>query len=712
MRRVLNMHSMDSLAEEEEYVNNATRHDDDEGEGDDDEEEMPPEARMWRSVVDPSSGKPYYYHSATRESQWEKPLVLCSARERAEVLRRGEQERYFFAEMECNIRRKIQQGLLFDDPSRVGASLPSTDDRSAMYAARSQVRRTGDPGSNAEGQSNLRSPNRLWRTISTLDVSLLFVGNNSCALFPIVAGLSKLYISSPSPARMRHQSRKAYIFPPSFIVFSPPYKTPLPLRITVTVTIRRTRAEHRVAAELCASSPFARRKRSSAIATRKAGDFEASLHSPNSNGGSSDSCGGDGSSPPSLAPLAPAWTASCPAVPRRLADGETPSPWSGTSHTIAAAGATGPGAGKLSAAGELAGEGVRFRERGFGDVGMVETAGVHGSGRTGARPLHHLPPHLVRRNSTSTVHIADNDTMSDPDLDATIRCVCAVLRAHMIEAVAKGQEGDHQRGEELGLQGHGMRGGAAPDTQQQWVLERVTLFNDSPHNPSISDAGENGSSLEGARATSVPSLREITSYFRHLYHRARLKFDCIVVSLIYVERLMKETRGALRPLPCNWKSLVMSVLLLASKVWDDHSMWNRDFSELCPAFTLVRLNQLEVAMLELLRFNVKVLSSEYAKYYFHLRSMCVRGGLSVDHAPIPPFDMEGVRVLEDFSSKLEMVSGGQGHHPEEVMPSHGVNDARLLQKVAMSGYAFAGKYAPHVRGSLEHAHGARGGGNG
>ena len=439
----------------------------------------------------------------------------------------------------------------------------------------------------------------------------------------------------------------------------------------MTVTIRRTRAEHRVAAELCASSPFARRKRSSAIATRKAGDFEASLHSPNSNGGSSDSCGGDGSSPPSLAPLAPAWTASCPAVPRRLADGETPSPWSGTSHTIAAAGATGPGAGKLSAAGELAGEGVRFRERGFGDVGMVETAGVHGSGRTGARPLHHLPPHLVRRNSTSTVHIADNDTMSDPDLDATIRCVCAVLRAHMIEAVAKGQEGDHQRGEELGLQGHGMRGGAAPDTQQQWVLERVTLFNDSPHNPSISDAGENGSSLEGARATSVPSLREITSYFRHLYHRARLKFDCIVVSLIYVERLMKvsvvsltsptgclemgatthtlgfdgeglsrkltvrcagayspsrayllspspvfpyrqcsllfvlppfhelesasrvqlvgdtfssalrpllwcglsrstentkETRGALRPLPCNWKSLVMSVLLLASKV--------------------------------------------------------------------------------------------------------------------------------------------------
>ena len=39
------------------------------------------------------------------------------------------------------------------------------------------------------------------------------------------------------------------------------------------------------------------------------------------------------------------------------------------------------------------------------------------------------------------------------------------------------------------------------------------------------------------------------------------------------------------------------------KVWDDHSMWNRDFSELCPSFTLARLNQLEVAVLEVLRVS-------------------------------------------------------------------------------------------------------------
>lgn len=54
---------------------------------------------------------------------------------------------------------------------------------------------------------------------------------------------------------------------------------------------------------------------------------------------------------------------------------------------------------------------------------------------------------------------------------------------------------------------------------------------------------------------------------------------------------------------CVLYVLHIFVFLLA-QVWDDHSMWNRDFSELCPSFTLVRLNQLELAVLEVLRVSV------------------------------------------------------------------------------------------------------------
>lgn len=51
---------------------------------------------------------------------------------------------------------------------------------------------------------------------------------------------------------------------------------------------------------------------------------------------------------------------------------------------------------------------------------------------------------------------------------------------------------------------------------------------------------------------------------------------------------------------------MMLSFFLLGQVWDDHSMWNRDFSELCPSFTLVRLNRLELAVLEVLRVSVAI----------------------------------------------------------------------------------------------------------
>jgi pyruvate/oxaloacetate carboxyltransferase len=66
--------------------------------------------------------------------------------------------------------------------------------------------------------------------------------------------------------------------------------------------------------------------------------------------------------------------------------------------------------------------------------------------------------------------------------------------------------------------------------------------------------------------TLTPSLSQITAFFRHIYHKSKLNVDCIILSLIYVERLLKDTQGQLRPTAKNWKSLLMASLILASKV--------------------------------------------------------------------------------------------------------------------------------------------------
>jgi hypothetical protein len=89
-------------------------------------------------------------------------------------------------------------------------------------------------------------------------------------------------------------------------------------------------------------------------------------------------------------------------------------------------------------------------------------------------------------------------------------------------------------------------------------------------------------------------------------------------------------------------------------------MWNSDFSH-CTRdsgvrFSLKRINELETAMLNCLKYNVKVLASEYAKYYFFLRSMLIRSGLGgKDLNALAPLDIEGARQMQLKSASAERV---------------------------------------------------------
>ena len=159
------------------------------------------------------------------------------------------------------------------------------------------------------------------------------------------------------------------------------------------------------------------------------------------------------------------------------------------------------------------------------------------------------------------------------------------------------------------------------------------------------------------REDEIPSLDEISQFYRFVFHKAQMETDCIIMSLIYVERILRATKGGVRPNTRNWKSLLFSCMVLSSKVWDDLSMWNNDFSQALPegeSFSLQRINQLELALLTCLKYDVKVPASEYAKYYFLMRSMMIRSGLAgQEMLSSSPLDLNRARQLEFLSSNYD-----------------------------------------------------------
>ena len=119
----------------------------------------------------------------------------------------------------------------------------------------------------------------------------------------------------------------------------------------------------------------------------------------------------------------------------------------------------------------------------------------------------------------------------------------------------------------------------------------------------------------------------MTEFFRMVFRRGEMHVECVVTALVFIERLLKARRGYLCLGADNWRPVVFSTMILASKVCDDESPLNADWCYVCSDFTIARINELETALLDAYDFNAVVTASEYANYYFNLRSMAARLGL-------------------------------------------------------------------------------------
>jgi len=273
------------------------------------------------------------------------------------------------------------------------------------------------------------------------------------------------------------------------------------------------------------------------------------------------------------------------------------------------------------------------------------------------------PKMCRRRNTCGTMYVSS--TMSAPDMDATIRCVCGVLRVyihyHTATPASDGAKRSQVKFDEYEIfNDHPSKRGNKSVCSTLTTNSRSS----SKSNRSVIITSETGIEAlcieESSPQSILPTLEDIVSFFRFVFYKAQMETDCIIMSLIYVERLMRETNGGVRPTHNNWRSIIFSCMVMASKVWDDLSMWNADFSQACPKgvkFTLPRINELELTVLGCLKYDVKVKASEYAKYYFFLRSMVIRSGLAgKDLTNVSPLDIEGARKLEVVSAEYKTMN--------------------------------------------------------
>ena len=209
----------------------------------------------------------------------------------------------------------------------------------------------------------------------------------------------------------------------------------------------------------------------------------------------------------------------------------------------------------------------------------------------------------LKYNSTSSMYI--DSTISKPCIDEMIFCVSIVIHDRI-------EEGERALADDPSI-AHVMP--SMFDTASKPLLKQLD--------------------------SSDPTEDTIFESIKAIYSIAEFSAECLVISLLYIERLRSLT--GLHLFLSNWQPVLLAAMVVAQKVWDDKSLLNVDFTLICSNYSLRDINQLEKAFLEMLQYNVSITTSLYASYYFELRTLCEREQRSFT---LKPLTEEQQRALE------------------------------------------------------------------
>lgn len=224
---------------------------------------------------------------------------------------------------------------------------------------------------------------------------------------------------------------------------------------------------------------------------------------------------------------------------------------------------------------------------------------------------------LLKSSSCSTIFV-DGSTISQPNLKQTIKCLSLAIYYHI-----KNRTSDNS----------------------------VDIFDETIHPLKMPSSTNLNSQdeliiLDQSNNTCLklnePDEKVIHSFVRTLFKSAQLTSEYAITSLVYLERLMTYAEMDLTPV--TWRRMFLGAILLSSKVWEDQAVWNVDYAQILEEISVDDINELERQFLELIQFNMNVPSSVYAKYYFHLRTLALKNGLSLGRTLLTVEDAKTLEV--------------------------------------------------------------------
>lgn len=176
-------------------------------------------------------------------------------------------------------------------------------------------------------------------------------------------------------------------------------------------------------------------------------------------------------------------------------------------------------------------------------------------------------PQQQKANSTSSIYI--QSTLVKPDTDEVVFCIAAVIHDRI------------QQGEAMPAADRHRFPFFSEDNNPLYAAPAESQGGTSDHESS-SDSNQKRPRRE------IPSEDMIFHTIRSVFECARIPAECLIVSLVYIERLIAVSNCPV--LVTSWRPILLSALILAQKVWDDRSLHNVDFSVFCPMFTLKEIN--------------------------------------------------------------------------------------------------------------------------